>query len=250
MSRSFSNETRAAVPLEPNAPPVLRLDYLGLDVGDVAAIAFREYGHYRIRSTWLDAAGLVHESSFPIHVPEVELGAPPAVTTGFTRLWTPDALPVEAELSADASLLLDEETDNDPRVFRLLTHSAENARIIARLGADGPVADTTELHALVNYSYVFGNTMQIVDVFQDGTQLVEFIIAVGGEIPEDFRVLIQPFKAGVTFDDGTLERVITADDLDELGRYKYRMLLPPDVPGSACHFYQFIQGDKPVNRKS
>ena len=248
-SRRFSNETRASVPLETNAPSVLRLDYLGLDIGDVAAIAFRECGQYRIRSTWLDAAGLVYESNTLVCVPEIELGAPPTVTTGFTRLWTPETLPPEAELSADASLLLDEETGNDPRVFRLLTHSAENARIIARLGADGPVADTTELHTLVNYSSVFGNTMQIVDVFQDGTQLVEFIIAVGGEIPEDFRILIQPFKGGVTLDDGTLERVVTADDLDELGRYRYRMLLPADVPGSACHMYQFIQGDIPVNRK-
>ena len=87
------------------------------------------------------------------------------------------------------------------------------------------------------------------DTFADGTQMVEFTLAFGGELAEDFNVVILPFKAGVTFADGTLERTITAEDLDALGRYRYQMLLPPDVPGSACHYYQIRQGEQPINFK-
>ena len=87
------------------------------------------------------------------------------------------------------------------------------------------------------------------DTFSDGAQLVEFDIALGGELTDDFEILIQPFKAGVTFDDGTLSRTITAADLDALGRYQYRLIIPADVPGSACHFYQIRQDNNPINRK-
>lgn len=89
----------------------------------------------------------------------------------------------------------------------------------------------------------------MLDTFDDGSRLVEFTIAVGGEWPDDFRVLLKSVKAGVIFDDGTLERWVTADDLDELGRYTYRMVIPGDVPGSACHYYQYFDGDEPINKQ-
>ena len=117
------------------------------------------------------------------------------------------------------------------------------------MSADGAVADVCTVYPVVNYSNHFGGGLKVLDTFTDGTQIVEFTVAFGGELLDDFNVVIIPFKAGVTFEDGTLERVITLEDLDELGRYRYRMLLPPDVPGSACHYYQIRQQERPINFK-
>jgi hypothetical protein len=202
-----------------------------------------------VRTAWVDVEGGLQQATLAIKVPEIELGPSVSSTVDYTRWWIPEQLAEDTTLIADPSLYLEESGDDQPRTFRLFSNSEQAARIIARTHPDGPIADTVDFLPVINYSTQFNNHLKVLDTFTDGAQLVEFDIALGGELADDFEILIQPFKAGVTFDDGTITRTITAADLDALGRYQYRLIIPADVPGSSCHFYQIRQGNNPINRK-
>ena len=147
----------------------------------------------------------------------------------------------------DNSLSLTEIPEQTRRSFYLSTQSTQKSKIAAIVPGIDAVADVSHVYPIVNYSSILGTGLKVLDTLSDGTQLVEFTIALGGELPEDFSILIEAYSSGVIFDDGTIERTVTADDLDDLGRYRYRMSIPPDVPGSACNFYQLMQGSEPIS---
>ena len=247
--RAFSNAAQRRSTVAIGSNQVARMDAFGLLPGEVFTLKLENVGLYIIRCAWLDAQGNPQQALQAVEVPEIELGADFTSIVDFARLWVPDQLSAASVLVADQSVFLGEVVGVSPRAFRIQTNSEQSARIIARTHSDGPIADTVSFHPVINYSARFNYHLKVLDVFTDGTQLVEFDLAFGGELSDDFEVLIQPFKAGVTFDDGTLTRTIYVNDLDELGRYKYRLLLPADVPGSACHFYQIRQGNTPINHK-
>lgn len=69
------------------------------------------------------------------------------------------------------------------------------------------------------------------------------------QLPEDVRLHIEIFKAGVTFDDGSIERWITGEDLDAFGQYTFHLLKPSEVGGSVCHQVNIYQGDTYVSRR-
>ena len=225
------------------------MDHFGLLTGEAATLQFTQPGYYLVRTAWLNDEGELQQATLAIEVPEIELGPSVSSCVDYTRWWIPEQLAEDTTLIADPSLYLEESGDDQPRTFRLFSASEQAARIIARTHPDGPIADTVDFLPVINYSPQFNNHLKVLDTFTDGTQLVEFDIALGGELADDFEILIQPFKAGVTFDDGTLSRTITAEDLDALGRYQYRLIIPADVPGSSCHFYQIRQDNNPINRK-
>jgi len=61
-------------------------------------------------------------------------------------------------------------------------------------------------------------------------------------LPADVDVQINIFVAGVTFEDMTTERWITAADLDAAGEYRFRMIHPNSVGVSVCHTIIMFQG--------
>ena len=82
---------------------------------------------------------------------------------------------------------------------------------------------------------------QTVETFADGTVMVRAYILLA-EVPDDLEITIDVFKSGVTFDDGTILRSITAADFDETGRYQFFMLSLPGVLGGNCHRLTYMQG--------
>ena len=248
-ARAFSNAAqRETTPLELSSQ-ITRMDHFGLLTGEAATLQFTQPGYYLVRTAWVNSEGELQQTTLAIEVPEIELGPSVSSSVDYTRWWIPEQLAESTTLIADPSLYLAESGATQPRTFRLFSASEQTARIIARTHPDGPIADTVDFLPVINYSPQFNNHLKVLDTFTDGTQLVEFDIALGGELTDDIEILIQPFKAGVTFDDGTLSRTITAADLDALGRYQYRLIIPADVPGSSCNFYQIRQGNNPINRK-
>ena len=145
------------------------------------------------------------------------------------------------DLTADPHVILSENPQISPRTFEVKVPSQANGRIIARLPETGAVVDSIDVKSIPDYSLILGGTQRIMDVFADGTKLVEFIFAFGGDRPDDFKVHLTPLSAGVLFEDGSLEQWVTADQLDELGRYKLRITAPADVPGNACINFQYFQ---------
>ena len=54
------------------------------------------------------------------------------------------------------------------------------------------------------------------------------------KLPEKVDVEISIFRVGVMFDDGTVDRVLNKDDLNDEGMYPYRLFEPTGLKGS-CH---------------
>ncbi|MGJ8653803.1 MAG: PA14 domain-containing protein [Opitutaceae bacterium] len=228
---------------------VLIVDGFGLDKHEVAAVHFDQPGVYRVRSTWLDRDDFVYESLLEVIVLDVDLGATIAAVVDFERVWQPTQLPVEVELEADAFISLDEVADTDPREFGVLSSQPVNGSIIARLPGTAAVAGVLDVNAISDYTRLFGGSQKIVEVFSDGTELLEITLALGGSFPDDFKIHLTPITAGVLFEDGSLDQWITADQLDELGRYKYRVTVPAETPSNGCHYYHFFQSNSAINDK-
>ena len=227
----------------------LLVDAYGLKDDEVSAISFNTPGSYFIRSTWREANGSISQSVVEITVADVELGDPVAAIIGFGREWQPDSLAGEISVTADPQITLSEDLNLSYRKFDLKITSESDARMIARMPVTGAVADVVDVRAIKDYSRLFGGTQKIIDVFTDGTQVIEYLFVFGGDLPDDFKIHLTPLSAGVLFEDGSLEQWITKEDLDELGRYRMRLTSPADVPTSGCFNFQYFQSSQPISDK-
>ena len=52
---------------------------------------------------------------------------------------------------------------------------------------------------------------------------------------KDVELKLRIFVAGVLFDDGTVEKSLTAADFDEIGCAKVYFIYPPETKTSICH---------------
>jgi hypothetical protein len=96
-------------------------------------------------------------------------------------------------------------------------------------------AKISTLSVEATYSY-----LSIVETYADGSVMVQSQISLS-EVPDNLRINLKIFVAGVTFDDGTIERWVTAADFDEYGVYKYRMIRAPGAYTGSCHNIKLYQ---------
>jgi hypothetical protein len=175
-----------------------------------------------------------------VRVSSASLQPAPVLVGIRERTWIPSLSGTDIELTFDAGLqLLEIDPGGSPRTFRM-SSSRDDARIVARLPDGGPILDVTAANVIqdLSRSQTYNS---IVETFDDGSALVSAYIYLS-EVPEDLSIDIQVWKSGVTFEDGTVWRTITAEDFDELGRYRFYMLRSPGVSGGNCHRY-WIQQD-------
>lgn len=228
---------------------VLLLDGFGLTGDEVSTVRFVDPGQYIVRATWRESDGTVYESILGIEAVDVELGASIAALVNYERLWTPNLLPDAIVVDSDSHILLGEDFAESSRAFDLLAASPVDGRVVARIPGTGAVIDTVDISAIMDYSRLFGGSHKVIEVFADGTELVEFTLALGGDFPPDFRIHLTPISAGVLFEDGGIDQWITADQLDEVGRYRFRVTVPADLPSNGCHNYQLFQADTAIGTK-
>jgi hypothetical protein len=202
---------------------------------------FDQAGDWQLQATLqpiADEAPIVYDSV--IRVSSASLNPRPILLENQTRAWTPSISDGEVIVESDAGLQLYESNPGaSPRTFQLSGQIA-GGRLIARL-PNGAVLATTETSVIRDYTRT-QTYNQVVEKFSDGTVMVSAYIILN-EVPEDFSMDIHVFKSGVTFDDGTIWRTITAEDFDEQGRYRFFMLRSPGVKGGNCHRYWYHQGD-------
>ena len=177
--------------------------------------------------------------SASIEVFSANLAPTPIVFNGRTRLWQPSLSGEGIVLAHDSNLALAEpEPHRRPRRFQL-GGSGDNARILARLGEAGPILAATAVDIVSDHSRR-QTRHQVVETFPDGTIMVNSYIFLS-HVPDDLEIEIHVFKAGVTFDDGTIRRTLTAADFDETGRYHFHLLRAPGVTGGTCYQIRYRQ---------
>jgi len=196
---------------------------------------------------WIARPGETPTLALTVQVRAVNFGSAPIFMGTVLRDWRPVGLPAEAVLDKDVAVFLEEQLPMvSPRRFTIGVPSPQGGRLVARLGEAGPIAAATGFVPLRSYHSEKGK-WDIVETFSDGTQMWKGIIDLGGPVPPDLVVKINVFKAGATFDDGTLTRTFTAADFDENGVAVYYLLRSPGTSGSPCHTVKFYDGATYLN---
>jgi hypothetical protein len=75
---------------------------------------------------------------------------------------------------------------------------------------------------------------RVAERLPDGSQIVEMAMILSG-VPLDILIRIEIFVGGITFDDGTIVKELTAADFDNLGQYTVRFIRPATAQTSVCH---------------
>ena len=88
-----------------------------------------------------------------------------------------------------------------------------------------------------------GTYYRVSETYPDGSQLVEVSLLLGA-VPEGTTVDLEIFVSGVTFDDGTRNKTLTADDFDANGHITLRFIKARGVTTSVCHRTYIYQDGK------
>ena len=115
--------------------------------------------------------------------------------------------------------------------LELLTHANRDLGLVSRIGEDGPISDAVQVTPVW---FDNGTYYHVAQTYPDGSQLVEVSFLFGG-LPDGMTVKLEIFVSGVTFEDGTRTKILTADDMDENGHCTIRFVRARGVTTSVCH---------------
>ena len=141
----------------------------------------------------------------------------------------------------DAALQVSAEVGESGGVdLTLLTHSDRDMGLVSRLDEDGPISDAVQVTSVWADN---GTYYHVAKTYPDGSQLVEVSLLLGA-VPEGTTVNLEIFVSGVTFDDGTRNKTLTAADFDENGRHVISFIKARGVTTSVCHRTYIYQDGK------
>lgn len=207
-------------------------------VGTPVVHLFENVGTVVLSATAPTSGGTV-EHTVDLDVRAADLGEPFYVLETSALDWTPPDFGPGLALEADSRLSVNELSDPgaartfgvqgsvpEPRYLAARTHYEDETdvgRILDTVAVRGfRVASNEAVHARTDY------------VFADGTELISVGIVLD-EVPDDLEILVNIFVAGVTFTDGSVNKILTAADFDEYGRAEFEFLKSPQVDNSVCH---------------
>ena len=111
----------------------------------------------------------------------------------------------------------------------LLAHADRDLGLVSRLSDGGAISDAVQATPVWADN---GTYYRVVDTYADGSQLVEVSLLLGA-IPEGTSVVLEIFVSGVTFEDGTRTKTLTAADFDADGHYTIRFVRARGVTGAS-----------------
>ncbi len=138
--------------------------------------------------------------------------------------------------------------DASGAAFTLTRKEAEeDVHIIARLGKSGSVLAGVHTNGFTLRSCAEG-FLAVVKIYDDGDQLVMDRMVVWN-LPADAVVNLKIFVGGVTFEDGTVEKNLTAADFSATGEYVYFLVRPKACTTSVCHTTKVYQAGVLVGQR-
>ncbi len=207
------------------------------DITEPWPFAFEDAGGYTVSATFSNAT-VVTNVTLPVKAVYGRFNGNPVCVTGDERTWDCPNISDEAVIEHDEDLQVGAKALFGGGTRFTLMHSEDIPYYMtARVGTDGPIMDQAEILAVYGDN---GSYWRIIEVFTDGSRMVEVRLQLGN-IPPDIEVHLRIFKGGVTFDDGTINRTLTAADFDENGVATYRMIQSATSWGSVCHTTRIYQ---------
>ncbi len=188
-------------------------------------------------------AGLLLEDTASALVDVVRSRFPkrnPAILMDAEQTLDCPALSPRNLLEHDAGLQVGAEVAGGGVSLSLLTHESRDLGLVSRLGEDGAISDAVQVTPVWADN---GTYFHVLDNYGDGSQLIEVSLLLGA-IPEGTTVTLSIFVSGVTFEDGTRTKTLTADDFDENGHVAVRFIRARGVKTSVCHSTRIYQDGK------
>ena len=210
------------------------------------AYAFTTAGTYTVSGVYTPVQGAAQGGILTVQVVEhaftllTSLASGPDCGVGQSRTWTVANLPSGVVLQLDNRLQAADVVSNDTHTLTLTIDQNVPRYIVSRLNLNGPILDATPANGFQFYN-VFQTYNQVIAKYADGSQLVEMMLILSPVVP-DLTVTIDVSKAGVTLDDGTTTRTLTAADFDNLGQVKVRFIMAANTTGANCHVDYIYQG--------
>src|SRR5262249_29948679 len=130
---------------------------------------------------------------------------------------------------------------------RMMIDRNEPRYVVSRLGANGPILDSTKA---LGFGFWSGKdaSLEVVETDSDESQLVEMRIVLS-PVPPDIRLQVDLIVGGVIFEDGTITKDLGAADFDALGKVTLRFLRPASAKTSVCHSIKLFQGQELIGYK-
>jgi hypothetical protein len=227
-------------------------DYATITVGEASYVApagspvvhkFEHPGDYLIEASVDGRSGQmalrVHDSGWTAD--------PPALFRDRFRRWTWEGIGESLVVDSASSPVFGASPSAAGSVLLLQRHEVVSPQhLAARIGTDGPILLTVPTEGFWVRENVEGYyvSREVEEGVIEGTNKL-----ICSELPEDVRLQVEIFKAGVTFVDGTIEKWLTAEDLDAFGRCDLVMLKPEDLLGSVCHQISVYEGEDFICRR-
>ncbi len=220
----------AAAVVFDDAPP------LEFPPGQPVTRRFDAPGRYLVYGTWTGDDGTPATRTVAVTVMAAPLpAANPACLLGRQRVWTcPDVTP-GVTLQADSGVQL---AWNGTNATLTVNRMYAEHVIVARAGANGPILDSRRIDHFWIQAAV-DSFFKVIEL-RPTSQVWENRL-VGLNIPDSVSVELHIFVGGVTFDDLTITRWLTAADIGGAGDYRFRMFHPNSVGSSTCHTIKAYQ---------
>ncbi len=164
----------------------------------------------------------------------------PAILMDSEQTLSCPALSPRNLLEHDSALQVSAEPAGSGVSLALLTHADRDLGLVSRLGEDGAISDAVQVTPVWADN---GTYFHVLDNYGDGSQLIEVSLLLGA-IPEGTTVTLSIFVSGVTFEDGTRTKTLTAADFDENGHVSVRFIRARGVKTSVCHSTRIYQDGK------
>lgn len=179
---------------------------------------FNRPGTFTVTGTYTGANGATQSGNITVNVVGQTFATNPDSWVGVESLWNISAIPGLANIEADDRMFFESTSSlgTNSQQFGLITDENEARYALSRLGKNGPVLATATINGFQLWSG--DNTYaKIVQVYSDGSQLVEMKIILSPVLP-DLSLQLNMLVGGITFDDGTTSRTLTPASFDALGQ--------------------------------
>jgi hypothetical protein len=203
---------------------------------------FTNTGNYTVTGAYVSPGGQANSRSIQVKVVSATFNESPAAWAGKRRAWSGSESSGSVSLQPDARLKLDAAASvgSNSHPWNLTVDAVEERHIVARTDTNGLIAASTRVDGFRVYS---GSRVYLrrTEKYPDGSELVEMGIVLSPVLP-GVTVKVQSHAGGITFDDGTVVKDLTAEDFDELGQASVRFLKPASAKTSVCHRTTAWQG--------
>jgi len=200
---------------------------------------FDQAGTYQISATHPAGASGV----LTVHVRDANV--PTGLAIGEQRFRDATLPLVRSDLALDV--------DNEFQIVNFEAHQSQGSRarfgghtpgvyrLAARMSESGAILDQQQVN-VVGVSDALRNGGVIATPAEDGNYLVHSPF-LATYLPEGATIEVVIFAGGVTFPDGTTEKIYTVADLDEQGVISLNFLMPVERLGAPCHYITIYDAD-------